>query len=179
MNEEKLNISKKMDEAVHYAAKNILETGHNSKPVLSHSFRVADLLYNLGYEEDIVIAAVLHDLIEDTNVTYEDIKGNYGKKIADIVQAVSFDPKIDDYIEQTKAMFNNCINYGKEAVLVKCSDLIQNIDFVQFVNDIEKRKTLLNKYSMFLEMTKSIIGETKIYDILKNKYEEISKLIII
>lgn len=172
MNEEKMKLGKKMDKAVHYAAKNILESGHNSKPVLSHSFRVADLLYKLDYSEDIVIAAVLHDLIEDTNVTYEKIKNDFGKKVADIVQAVSFDPNISDYIEQTKCMFKNCIDYGVEAVLVKCSDLIQNIDFVQFVNDIDKRNLLLKKYELFLEMTKNTIGETKVYKILKSKVEE-------
>ena len=45
-------------------------------------------------------------------------------------------------------MFNNCINYGIEAVLVKCSDLIQNIDYVQFVDDLEKRNILLKKYKI-------------------------------
>ena len=159
-----------MDKALHYAAKNILETGHNSKPVLTHSFRVADLLYQLDYEEDIVIAAILHDLIEDTCVTYDDIKNHFNERVADIVLAVSFDPNIDDYIDQTKAMFTNCINYGIEAVIVKCSDLIQNIDFVVFVDDIEKRNTLLKKYEIFLDMTKDIISTTKIYEILKNKY---------
>ena len=172
MNEEKMKLSKKMDKAVHYAAKNILESGHNSKPVLFHSFRVAELLYELNYSEDIVIAAVLHDLIEDTDVTYEEIKQNFGKKVADIVDAVSFDPNISDYIEQTKCMFNNCINYGIEAVLVKCSDLIQNIDYVQFVDDLEKRNILLKKYKLFLEMTNDIIGDTEIYNILKKKLNE-------
>jgi len=176
MNKEKMELGKRMDKAVHYAAKKLLETGHNSKPVLSHSFRVADLLYQLDYSENIVIAAALHDLIEDTDVTYDQIKEDFGTEIADIVAAVSFDPKIEDYLEQAKKMFEACIEYGKEAVIVKCSDLIQNIDFVQFVDNIEKRTLLIEKYQLFLNMTESIIGNTELYKILNNKYNQYKNL---
>jgi len=176
MNKEKMELGKKMDAAVHYAAKNLRETGHNSKPVLSHSFRVADLLYQLDYNENVVIAAVLHDLIEDTDVVYEDIVGEYGKTIADIVAAVSFDPQIEDYLEQAKKMFEACVEYGIDAIVVKCSDLIQNIDFVQFVENLDKRRQLLSKYELFLDMTSNIIGETKLYQILQEKYEKYKEL---
>ncbi len=174
MTKEKMKIGQKMDRALHYAAKNILLTSHNSKPVLSHSFRVAELLYQLGYDENIVVAAVLHDLIEDTDVTYEQLKRDFDEKTADLVRAVSFNPQIDDYLEQTKDMFERCIDYGFDAVVVKCSDLIQNIDFVQFINDNSTKRNLLKKYEMFIEMTKNIIGDTEIYKILKDKYSNIS-----
>lgn len=174
MTEEKMLLGKEMDKAVHYAAKNILESGHNSKPVLSHSFRVADLLYQLDYGKDIVIAATLHDLIEDTDVTYEQLKNDFGKQVADLVQAVSFNPQIEDYLEKTKSMFKNCVEYGFDALIIKCSDLIQNIDFVQFVDDDKKKSELLKKYEMFLEMSKDIIGDTEVYKILKDKYMNIS-----
>lgn len=175
MNREKMELGKEMDRAVHYAAKNIFETGNNSKPVLSHSFRVAELLYQLGYDKDIVIAAVLHDLIEDTDVTYEQLKRDFSERIADIVQAVSFNPQIDDYLKQTKDIFDKCIGFGIEAVVIKCSDLIQNIDFVQFVDDEQKRNKLLEKYKIFIEMTYNIIGSTRLYKILREKYTNISK----
>ncbi len=173
MTEEKMILGKEMDKAVHYVAKNLAVSGHNPKPVLSHSFRVADLLYQLGYDKDIVIAATLHDLIEDTDVTYEQLKKDFSEKIANIVQAVSFNPQIDDYLEQAKDMFNKCIEYGYEAVIIKCSDLIQNIDFVQFVNDNHKRNQLLKKYETFLDMSKDTIGDTEVYKILKEKYNNI------
>ena len=173
MNEEKMMLGKEMDKAIHYVAKNIAESGHNPKPVLSHSFRVADLLYQLGYERNIVIAAALHDLIEDTDVTYEQLNNDFGDKIANIVQAVSFNPQINDYLEQAKDMFNNCIEYGFEATIIKCSDLIQNIDFVQFVSDEQKKNQLVKKYELFLDMSKGLIGDTEVYKILKEKYDKI------
>lgn len=173
MNQEKMEIGKKMDEALHYTAKNLAETGHNTKPVLLHSFKVAYRLLEYGYEENIVIAATLHDLIEDTDVKYEDIEEKYGNFIADLVQAVSFNPQIENKLEQAKSMFENCINFGKEALLIKCSDLIDNIDYIQFVDDKEKRIELLKKHKLFIEMSKNIIGNEDIYKLLENKIKDI------
>jgi len=66
-------------------------------------------------------------------------------------------------------MFENSLKYGMNAVLIKCSDLIDNIDFVQFVDDKEKRTVLLKKYELFLEMTKYMIGTTGIFNELESK----------
>jgi len=176
MNKEKMELGKKMDEALHYVSSNLLISGRNSKPVLFHSFKVAFRLYELNYDENVVISAVLHDLIEDTDITYEDIKSKYGKEIADIVSAVSFDPKIDDKLEQARRLFENCLNCGKAALLIKCSDLIDNIDFIIFVDDKEKRIELLKKHKLFIEMSKNELVHEEIYNILKNKIIEIERL---
>lgn len=176
MNEEKMKLGKKMDEALHYVSKNLLISGHNTKPVLFHSFKVAFRLYELNYDEKTVISAVLHDLIEDTDVTYDDIKNGYGQEIADVVSAVSFDPKIDNKLEQARRLFEKCLNCGKSALLVKCSDLIDNIDFIMFVNDKEKRVELLEKHKLFIEMSKNELVNEKIYHILENKVIEMENI---
>ncbi len=106
MNLEKMELDKKMDKALHYTANNLLESGHNPKPVLLHSFRVAELLYQLDYSEDIVIAGILHDLIEDTDIEKSDLEKEFGNKIASIVEAVSFNPYIEDKLVQAKSLFS-------------------------------------------------------------------------
>lgn len=175
MNKEKMELGKKMDEALHYVSKNLLISGHNTKPVLFHSFKVAFRLYELNYDEKTVISAILHDLIEDTDITHEDIKNRYGEEIANIVSAVSFDPKIDDKLEQARRLFENCLNCGRSALLVKCSDLIDNIDFIMFVDDKEKRIELLKKHKLFIEMSKNELSDEEIYNTLKNKIIEIER----
>lgn len=172
MNKEKIELGKEMDKAFHYLAKNLEETGHNSKPVLFHSFRVANRLYELNYSNDIVIASILHDILEDTDVTYDCLTLSYGKRIADIVKSGSFNPEINDHLEQARILFENCINYGIESVIIKCSDLIENIDYVKFVEDSDKRNILLKKYMLFLDMTKDILKDNKLYEILKDKVNE-------
>lgn len=176
MSNEKMELGKKIDEALHYVSNNLLISGHNTKPVLFHSFKVAYRLYEMNYDEQTVISAVLHDLIEDTDITYEDIQKKYGKDIADIVQAVSFDPKIDDKLEQARRLFENCIKCGKKALLIKCSDLIDNIDFIIFVEDKQKREELLKKHKLFIKMSKNELEKEDIYHILENKILEIERL---
>lgn len=168
-----VNLEKKMDDALHFTAKKLSETGHNSKPVLLHSFKIAMTLYSYNYSETIVIAGILHDLIEDTDIKSKDIEEKFGQKISEIVEVVSFDSKINNKLEQAKIMFENCCNYGYEALIIKCADLLDNINFVTLVDDLEKRKKLLEKYKLFLEMSKEIIGEEVIYRLLKNKYDKI------
>ena len=172
MTQEKMELGKKMDIALHYTAYNLRKTGHNTKPVLFHSFKVAYKLYQYGYSEDVVIAAILHDLLEDTSVTKEDIKVKFGESIANIVSAVSFDSNIKDKLEQARVMFQNCIDYGIEAVILKCADLIDNIDYVSFVKDKEKRDVLLAKYKLFLLMSENLIGNTEVYKELETKVKD-------
>lgn len=172
MNQEKMELDKKMDKALHFTAGNLLESGHNPKPVLLHSFRVAELLYKLNYPEEIVIAGILHDLIEDTDIEQNDIEKEFSNKVANIVDAVSFNPHIEDKLEQAKLLFENCIKYGNEALIVKCSDLIDNINYVQHADDDLKPK-LLKKYHLFIDMSKEYIGKEKIYELLDNKIKEL------
>ena len=161
-----------MDVALHYVAYNLRKTGHNTKPVLFHSFKVAYKLYQYGYGEEVVIAAILHDLLEDTSVKKEDIKIKFGESIANIVSAVSFDSNIKDKLEQARIMFQNCIDYGIEAVILKCADLIDNIDYVSFVKDKEKRDVLFAKYKLFLSMSEGLIGNTEVYKELETKVKD-------
>lgn len=89
-----VNLEKEMDMALHFVSKSLDESGHNSKPVLFHSFKVGTILYELGYSKDIIISGTLHDLLEDTDISYEDICDSFGEKIAGCVLAATFDSKI-------------------------------------------------------------------------------------
>lgn len=166
---------KEMNDALCYVAKKMSETGHNSKPVLLHSFKVAMTLYQYNYSKKIIISAILHDLIEDTDVKYDDIKRDFSKEVADIVKSVSFDPTIKDKLKQAKELFNNCIKFGYEALIVKCADLVDNINYVNLVDNCEVREKLWEKYKMFLEMTNPLIKDEIIYKLLEKKYNEKNK----
>ena len=167
------NLESKMDKSLHFVAKNLSQSGHNSKPVLLHSFKVAMILYEFNYSEDIVIAGALHDLIEDTDASYEDICNTYGEKIAKIVEAVSFNPKIKDKVVQARMMYEKCLENGYEALIVKCADLLDNINFVNLVDDCAIREQLFKKYELFLSMSNSIIGSEEIYHMLSERLNNV------
>lgn len=68
-----INLEREMDKAFIFLAENMSKSGHNPKPVVTlNSIMVATTLYELNYSRNIVIVAVLHDLIEDSDVTEED-----------------------------------------------------------------------------------------------------------
>lgn len=127
-----------------------------SKPLVVHSLEMAFYLKQLGYKNDIVIAAVLHDLLEDTGTKREEIKELFGEKITRIVEAVSYDfgsNKNADY----KSSFDNMADF-KEALIVKSADLIENVRFFQFAPDDEK-PGLIEKWNYFLKIAQKISKE--------------------
>ena len=169
------DLEREMDKAYDYLALNLRETGHNSKPVLMHSIAVSMTLYELGYSREIVISSILHDLIEDTDVEYKDILQNFDKKIADIVQSLSFDSNIADKIERTNEVFSRISKQGYEAKIVKCADLYSNMPFIKFVENIELKKYLTYKYSTFIQLFGNELKNEPIYKKYLIIYNELIK----
>jgi len=62
----------------------------NPKPVVAHSLRMGFDLLRQGYDVDIVIGAVLHDVEEDAGVSIKEIEKNFGKKVAKTVEVVEY-----------------------------------------------------------------------------------------
>ena len=65
-----------LQSAIIYAVE-AMKTCHNNKPVLVHSLKLANYLYKYGYDMSVVIGALFHDLVEDTDTTLDDIKQKY------------------------------------------------------------------------------------------------------
>lgn len=168
-------LEKKMEETLYYASTCYESDKANPKPVFLHSIRVALQLYELGYHENIILSAILHDLLEDTNVTYDQLKKDFNKEIADLVKAVSFDQEITDKLEQAKVMFEQCIVSGKDALVLKCADILDNMTYITLIEDEELFMIIREKYQLFLMMAKEYIGEEEIYIKAEEKLRRITK----
>ena len=88
-------------------------------PYLVHPVEVGLYLQNLGMAHDTVIAGYLHDTIEDTDTTYEELVSIFGEKIADVVLELTEVSK--------KRALKKAVNYSPEAVKVKTADLMCNV----------------------------------------------------
>src|SRR5699024_7351338 len=72
--------------AYNYALKKHGEQKRKSgEPYIIHPTNVAYTIAEIGLDEKTICAALLHDVVEDTDVTYEDIVNDFGKEIADMV----------------------------------------------------------------------------------------------
>jgi len=152
-----------LDRAIGFLVKNYSQTGKNPKPVVSHSIRLAIYLLDYGYNLDLVITAVLHDLIEDSDTTKEDILLSFGTKIANWVDALSFKTSIEDKEARYKEMFDRIKLAGREALIIKCADIYSNSLYIRLVDDMEKQSFLVSKLKYFLDFSKELIQEEVVW----------------
>lgn len=165
---------KLINEAMLFTAKHFNDSCQNfGKPVYFHCIKVAMNLFNNGYEEKLVVAGILHDLIEDTNCTYKDIKEKFGEEIANLVNAVSFNPDILDKFEQSKQMIDEAVKYGKDALIIKCVDMYENGKFFHLVTKPDVKEYLIKKYQYFYEVAKDVLCNELVF----KKYLEMLKTI--
>ncbi len=168
-------IDKKTEEAIKFLVFAIHKSGKNPKPVILHSIRVGLHLYNLSYDKDIVIAAILHDVIEDTDVKIEEVETKFGQKIAKLVEANSFDESIIDKTERYKENFERCRTAGKDSLIVKAADFFDNADYYHLASTNGLAKWLLEKLKYFIDNSKNILQDEALYEELVKKYKKIAK----
>lgn len=87
--------------------------------------------------EKIIILSLLHDVLEDTNATYEEVENRFGKDIADGVKALTKNKKLPK-IEQMKDSLQRIKEQGREVAIVKLADRIFNLKDVPVNWDNEK-----------------------------------------
>lgn len=58
-------------------------------PYVVHPIRVAEILDRFGYGEDVVVAGMLHDVVEDAGVTYAELTSTFGKRVSTLVEKAS------------------------------------------------------------------------------------------
>jgi len=164
--------NKEIEKAITYVVTNFNASGHNSKPVIFHSLRVAFHLLQLGYNIKIITVAILHDLIKDSAVTIENINMEFGNEIGNLVTAISFNAAIEDKEEQFKEMFSRTKEAGFSALVVKAADIYDNSFYFQLVSDKNTKDILIKKIEYFLNISKPIIGQEPLWFSLKTRFEE-------
>jgi len=99
-----------------------------ASPYINHPIALADVLVNEGGIDDMVAlsAAVLHDTIEDTQTTYEELQQRFGKEVADVVLEVTDDKSLPK-AERKKRQETHAPHLSQRAKLVKLADKICNL----------------------------------------------------
>jgi (p)ppGpp synthase/HD superfamily hydrolase len=99
----------------------------NGAPYLTHPLRVAQLVEEASFDEEVVAAALLHDVVEDSEINLSDIARRFGPRVAEIVSALTEDGSIENY-EQRKAEHRDRVEAaGPDAVAVYTADKLANL----------------------------------------------------
>lgn len=161
-----------IERAIKFLVEQYFASGKGTKPVILHSLRTAFYLLNLGYGKDIAIPAILHDLIEDSDVRVEDISSAFGEEVAALVSSVSFKEGIGDWKERYQEMFARAKEQGKEALIIKCADIYDNSFYIRFEENREKELKLVEKMKYFLDLAKPVIRHEPVWKDLQKRYQE-------
>jgi len=102
--------------------------GADQEPYVNHLLEVASLVAEAtdGSDPAVVIAALLHDAVEDVGVTAETIAGRFGKQVADIVMEVTDDKSLPK-AERKRLQVENARKKSREAKLIKLADKTSNV----------------------------------------------------
>jgi (p)ppGpp synthase/HD superfamily hydrolase len=102
--------------------------GSAQEPYINHLLEVASLVTQAtgGTDPDAVIAALLHDAIEDQGVPAETIAGEFGERVADLVMEVTDDKKLPK-AERKRLQVENAPKKSRQAKLIKLADKTSNV----------------------------------------------------
>jgi GTP pyrophosphokinase len=88
---------------------------------------VAATLAAAGYDEQTLAAALLHDVVEDSDTTVEDLRGEFGDAIADIVAALSDDASIESYRDRKNEHRGRVAAIDGDALAIYAADKLTNM----------------------------------------------------
>ncbi len=140
-----------------YDTARIAHSGQKRKdgtPYVTHCIAAADISVDMGLDEDSIVAALLHDVIEDTTLTHADIAHQFGTPVADIVEGVTkltrvqYTSKEDEQMENLRKML---LAMAKDirVILIKIADRLHNMRTMDFQNPEKQRQKSLETMEIY------------------------------
>ena len=128
----------RIDRAVRYAEeKHSGQTRKDGSPYIIHPLAVAEIVAEMGLDTDAVLGALLHDCIEDTDASHDDISRLFGTTVAELVEGVTkltrvnFSSNEQAQMENLRKMFM-AMSKDIRVVLIKIADRLHNLRTMQY-----------------------------------------------
>ncbi|NTU66656.1 MAG: HD domain-containing protein [Candidatus Moranbacteria bacterium] len=166
------SLSIKFEKAVRILSEHMPPSDENSrKPVMFHDIRVGVYLYENGYSEDIVLAGVLHDAIEWSDVEEQSLRDEFGDNVVRLVFASTKDDTIADKMEKTNELIQRCVQNGQDALIVKTADIIDSFKWYSSQNNENELKNHCVKNANAILKFKPDDFDDRIFDELRSWQE--------
>jgi len=168
MNLGNIKLEDKFEKAVRLISSAFPIEENRRKPILMHVLRVGFYLYENDYSEEIVLGGLLHDVLEFSDVTREDIEREFGGGVLEIVVANTQNREIEGKIERWEDMVIRCVDAGSDSLVVKAADVLDSLKFYKATgNALEiERSVAIGK---FLLDKKPEDSNDDIFDNLRNE----------
>ena len=142
------------------AAFRFADAGHSGQkrkdgsPYITHPLAVAEIVADLGLDMDSVLAALLHDTVEDTEVEHDDISKLFGATVADLVEGVTkltrmqYTSKEDEQMENLRKMFM-AMAKDVRVILIKLCDRLHNMRTMMFQPERKQKEKSLETMEIY------------------------------
>ncbi|HBE90791.1 MAG: hypothetical protein A3E37_02790 [Candidatus Andersenbacteria bacterium RIFCSPHIGHO2_12_FULL_46_9] len=106
-------------------------------PYITHPLTVALILSQVGASEDVIVAGILHDVVEDSDVELDDVQEQFGEPVADLVKAVTEEDKGLPWETRKRIALGHIKDMNHDALLLKSADVLHNL--LELVHDGEEQ----------------------------------------
>lgn len=137
------------------------QTRHSGEPYITHPVAVTCLLAMMQLDVDTLIAALLHDVIEDTNVSKQDITEHFGRQVAKLVDGVSKLTQIEvkSHIELKAKNLRKMLLATAEdirVIIIKLSDRLHNMRTLGPCKPEKRRRVAMETLEIFAPIAKRL-----------------------
>lgn len=158
------NFNKELLKSAFYFAKKAHkgQFRHSGEPYFTHPLAVAQIVADLTSDTAVTIAALLHDVVEDTDVCLETIKNLFGDQVAKMVDGVTKISKTVIACKETRktASLNKlttAIESDRSIGIIKLADRLHNMETICYVKCDQKRRNMVQETtSFYLPLAKRI-----------------------
>ena len=146
----------------------------SGEPYISHPLNVAYILAEMHADSDTICAGLLHDTLEDTNTTKEDISHEFNKDVASLVDGVTkiskmnFSSKSDQNVANTRKIITG-ITEDVRIIIIKLADRLHNMRTLKFKSEFKQKENALETMEIFVPLA-YYIGAYRI----KSELEDLS-----
>ena len=144
-----------VDAAYQYAAeKHKNQLRKDGSPYVIHPLAVAEIVAEMGLDTDAILASLLHDCIEDTDSTHDEIAKKFGKTVAELVEGVTkltrvnFTSLEEEQMENLRKMFL-AMSKDIRVILIKIADRLHNTRTLQFQTPAKQRTKSLETMEIY------------------------------
>lgn len=124
---ERSGLTREAFETARVAHAGQFRNGAEQIPYIDHPRIVAERLARHGFPDEVLAAALLHDVVEDSETEVEELRSRFGDQVADLVAAMTEDEAIEDYEERKAEHRRRIAEAGDEALAIYAADKLTNL----------------------------------------------------